>query len=188
MFRFRLVVWRLGSVAQRLGGLRFGLRVGSLGHRGRMGEMWFRFRILKWEFPEIRVPYLGVLLIRILLFRAPHSGPLFSETPICFWAEHLTLSFESLELPGPKASKPRAGFPLFLSRTRHTINTQTLTSYKHNKKTHFAVPATLEGCGCRDGAAFAWELGLIRTSTLSWSKDEVGLRLRRTMVTHKIAK
>ena len=145
MFRFRLVVWRLGSVAQRLGGLRFGLRVGSLGHRGRMGEMWFRFRILKWEFPEIRVPYLGVLLIRILLFRAPHSGPLFSETPICFWAEHLTLSFESLELPGPKASKPRAGFPLFLSRTRHTINTQTLTSYKHNKKNTFCCARYLGG-------------------------------------------
>ena len=63
MFRFRLVVWRLGSVAQRLGGLRFGLRVGSLGHRGcsyhRMGEMWFRFRILKWEFPEIRGTLFG---------------------------------------------------------------------------------------------------------------------------------
>ena len=27
------------------------------------------------------VPYLGVLIIRILLFRVPYYGPLFSETP-----------------------------------------------------------------------------------------------------------
>ena len=29
-----------------------------------------------WDFPKIRVPYFGVLVIKILLFR----GPLFSET------------------------------------------------------------------------------------------------------------
>ena len=31
---------------------------------------------------EIRVPYFGVLIIRILLFRVLYQGPLFSETPI----------------------------------------------------------------------------------------------------------
>ena len=35
-----------------------------------------------WEFPKIGVPYLGVLIIRILLFRVLYQGPLFSETPI----------------------------------------------------------------------------------------------------------
>ena len=35
-----------------------------------------------WEFPKIGVPYLGVLKIRILLFRVLCWGPLFSETPI----------------------------------------------------------------------------------------------------------
>ena len=33
------------------------------------------------EFPKIRVPYLGVLKIRILVFRVLYKGPLFSETP-----------------------------------------------------------------------------------------------------------
>ena len=28
------------------------------------------------------VPYFGVLIVRILLFRVLHQGPLFSETPI----------------------------------------------------------------------------------------------------------
>ena len=31
---------------------------------------------------EIRVPSIGVLIIRILLFKVPYSGPFFSETPI----------------------------------------------------------------------------------------------------------
>ena len=35
-----------------------------------------------WDFPTIRVPYFGVLNIRILLFRVRKKGPLFSETPI----------------------------------------------------------------------------------------------------------
>ena len=39
-----------------------------------------------WEFPKIEVPYFGVLLIRILLFRVLTGYhvrvPLFSETPI----------------------------------------------------------------------------------------------------------
>ena len=35
----------------------------------------------KWEFPKIGVPYFGVLIIRILLFRVLNFGPLFSETP-----------------------------------------------------------------------------------------------------------
>ena len=38
-----------------------------------------------WEFPKIRVPFLGVLIIRTLLFKVLYSGPLFSETPI--WLE-----------------------------------------------------------------------------------------------------
>ena len=32
---------------------------------------------------ENRVPYFGVLIIRILLFRVQEKGPLFSETPTC---------------------------------------------------------------------------------------------------------
>ena len=35
-----------------------------------------------WEFPKTRVPYFGVLIIRIPLFRVLKKGPLFSETPI----------------------------------------------------------------------------------------------------------
>ena len=34
------------------------------------------------SFRKLGVPYLGVLFLRILLFRVPYSGPLFSETPI----------------------------------------------------------------------------------------------------------
>ena len=33
------------------------------------------------EFPKIRVPYVGVLILRILPCRVLHWGPLFSETP-----------------------------------------------------------------------------------------------------------
>ena len=31
-----------------------------------------------WDFPKIRVPYFGVLIIRILLFRVLYKGPLCS--------------------------------------------------------------------------------------------------------------
>ena len=41
----------------------------------------------KWDFPKIRVPYFGVLIIRILLFRVLYWGPLFSETPKCALAD-----------------------------------------------------------------------------------------------------
>ena len=34
-----------------------------------------------WDFPKIRLPYFGVLMIRILLLRVLYQGPLFSETP-----------------------------------------------------------------------------------------------------------
>ena len=34
------------------------------------------------SFRKLGVPYFGVLIIRILLFRVLYSGPLFSETPI----------------------------------------------------------------------------------------------------------
>ena len=40
-----------------------------------MAEMYVTFR-------KFRVPYFGVLVIRILLFRVLYWGPLFSETPI----------------------------------------------------------------------------------------------------------
>ena len=33
------------------------------------------------EFPKIGVPYFGVLITRILLFRVLYWGPLLSETP-----------------------------------------------------------------------------------------------------------
>ena len=49
----------------------FRSRVLDLGKHG----LFFR------EFPKIGVPYLGVLIIRILLFRVLYKGPLFSETP-----------------------------------------------------------------------------------------------------------
>ena len=35
---------------------------------------------ISWEFPKIRAPYFGDLII--LLFRVLYWGPLFSETPI----------------------------------------------------------------------------------------------------------
>ena len=41
-----------------------------------------KLRLVIWEFPKIREPYFGVLIIRILLFEVLYQGPLFSETPI----------------------------------------------------------------------------------------------------------
>ena len=37
------------------------------------------------SFRQLGVPYLGVLIIRILLFRVLYSCPLFSETPISYF-------------------------------------------------------------------------------------------------------
>ena len=34
-----------------------------------------------WSFRKLGVPYFGILVIRILLFRVLYSGPLLSETP-----------------------------------------------------------------------------------------------------------
>ena len=50
--------------------------------------MGFRAGRLMWGFPKIRVPYLGVLIIRILLFMVLYWGPLFSETTMLLseWA------------------------------------------------------------------------------------------------------
>ena len=42
--------------------------------------------VLIWEFSKLGLPYFGVLIIRILLTRVLYSGPLFSETPISFYA------------------------------------------------------------------------------------------------------
>ena len=41
------------------------------------------FKFDKWGFPKLRVPYFGVLIIGVLLFRVLYWGPLFSETPKC---------------------------------------------------------------------------------------------------------
>ena len=46
---------------------------------------------LIWEFPKIRGTVFGGLIIRILLFRVLHQGPLFSETPILTTTQMLTL-------------------------------------------------------------------------------------------------
>ena len=35
-----------------------------------------------WDFPKIRLPYFGVLIIRILLLGVLYEGPLSSETPM----------------------------------------------------------------------------------------------------------
>ena len=46
-----------------------------------------------WEFPKIREPDLGVLIIRILLSRVLYWGPLFSETSsIASEGKHLGLT------------------------------------------------------------------------------------------------
>ena len=34
-----------------------------------------------WDFPKIRAPYFGVLIIRILLFRVLYWGPYFRKPP-----------------------------------------------------------------------------------------------------------
>ena len=39
-----------------------------------------QLRVDTWDFPRIRVPYFGVLVIRILLFRV-YWGPLFWGNP-----------------------------------------------------------------------------------------------------------
>ena len=58
--------------------LGLGLRMfyGNIGHRRHANTPMLE------EFPKTRVPYLGFLMIRILLFRVLYKGPLFSETPI----------------------------------------------------------------------------------------------------------
>ena len=40
------------------------------------------FKCLYGSFRKLGVPYLGVLIVRILLFRVLYLGPLFSEIPI----------------------------------------------------------------------------------------------------------
>ena len=50
------------------------------------------WRTSAWSYGRFRklgVPYFGVLRIRILLFRVPYLGPLFSETPIWSWPSGL---------------------------------------------------------------------------------------------------
>ena len=55
-------------------------------------------RHVMWDFPKIRVPYFGVLLIWILLFRVLYSDPLFSETPPC---RGMTFAKSKVEAMGP---------------------------------------------------------------------------------------
>ena len=41
------------------------------------------------SFGKLGVPYFGVLIIRILLFRVLYKGPLFSETPRCLMISYV---------------------------------------------------------------------------------------------------
>ena len=70
-------------VAQGLG---FGVQVFKVSiflDRGGGGAVGYRgLRDMGGSFRKLWVPYLGVLIIRILLCRLLYSGPLFSETPI----------------------------------------------------------------------------------------------------------
>ena len=44
--------------------------VSGWGYEGQSGaKRWSRVKLHIWEFPKIRVPYLGVPILRILLFR-----------------------------------------------------------------------------------------------------------------------
>ena len=52
------------------------------------------------SFRKFGVPYVGVLTIRILLFRAPYLGPLSSKTPISAWGYR---GFKALGTFGPPA-------------------------------------------------------------------------------------
>ena len=59
----------------------------GLDHNARCGARCFS----PWrpEFPKIGVPYLGVLIIRILLFGVLYEGPLCSETPRSLLKQYL---------------------------------------------------------------------------------------------------
>ena len=75
-----------------------------------------------WGFPKMGVPYSGVLIIRILLFRVLYWGPLFSETPTWSW-KGSTVNPKKLEtglrpnsagIPYPFLLRVEAiGFPTF---------------------------------------------------------------------------
>ena len=56
-----------------------GFRV-ACGFRFKVPGSWAHFRY--GSFRKLGVPYFGILIIRILLFRVLYEGPLFSETPI----------------------------------------------------------------------------------------------------------
>ena len=58
------------------------------------------------EFPKIRVPYLGVPVIRILLFRVLYWGALFSETLI-------VLQVRKFEAPLARSKTPCLRFRRF---------------------------------------------------------------------------
>ena len=59
-------------------------RLKKLGQSGSGSRMW--------DFPKIRVPYVGVLIMRILLFRVLSSGPLFFGNP------HVALRVETFSI------------------------------------------------------------------------------------------
>ena len=43
---------------------------------------WYEYALICGSFRKLGVPYFGVLIIRILIFRVLYEGPLFSETPM----------------------------------------------------------------------------------------------------------
>ena len=68
------------------------------------------------SFRKLGVPYLGVLIVRILLLRMLYSGPLFSETPKC----------ADLRPLNPKNSKPQTLNPEnSKANSNPSISTQT---------------------------------------------------------------
>ena len=62
-----------------------GSRVVSIPTKGKQSPMGDLVELITqasiWDFPKIRVPCFGVLIIRILLFRVQNKAPLFSELP-----------------------------------------------------------------------------------------------------------
>ena len=72
----------------------------------------------EWEFPKIRVPYIGVLIIRILQFRVLHEGERVSLSPRLYNLERSPRvgcargSGRLLVPPGPPGPRPEDPPPL----------------------------------------------------------------------------
>ena len=65
-------------------------------------RLWAAFKF--GSFRKLGIPYFGVIITRILLFRVLYWGPLFSETPICDSETNKT----ELERPRPRPRLTRA--------------------------------------------------------------------------------